>query len=187
MPQQFLFSSYARLHKMLPSPDQLRQTYRALETEFIRDRIASGDLSEAALLIAREELSHRQVDEHIAPTNAPLSHGAEEFVREQLRDFLSEPFGWSWGMWLAVFVPSVFVMASFGTTARQNGDQVFLYAVIGLQALACCGVIRTFVAVFHFNSVSGTLGKLVAIAALVFVVLGLTVCSEFAKHGWGGG
>jgi hypothetical protein len=172
---------------MLPSPDQLRQTYRGLKIEFIRDRIASGELSETALLIAREELGQRQVDEHIAPTNTPLSRNPEEFVLELLRNFLSEPFGWSWGMWLAVFVPSVFVMASFGTTARQHGDQVFLYAVICLQALACSGVIRTFAAVFHFNSVSGTLGKLVAIAALVFILLGLTVCSEFAKHGWGGG
>jgi hypothetical protein len=173
--------------QLLPSADQLRQTYRGLDTEFICDRIASEELSEMALQIAREELLERQVDEQAIPRSVPVTHNAEAYMLAVLRDFISEPFGWTWGMWFAVLVPSILAVASFGTTARQQTDQAFLFGVIFVQALLLCGIVRAFVAVFRFGTIAGTLAKLLAIGAMAFVLLGLTVCSELAKHGWGGG
>lgn len=104
-----------------------------------------------------------------------------------IKGFLAEPFGWSWGKWLALFAVCVAVVASFGTKAKQPGDQSFLFVVIGLQAATLSGIIRLAIAVFSFDSPGGLPGKLVAIAALGVVLFGLAICSVLAQHGWGGG
>jgi len=169
---------------LLPSADQLRQPYRELQTEFIRDRIASGQLSDTALTIANEELQRRGA---ATEPMAPFATDAGDDHSDAVRDFLSEPFGWTWRMWLAVFVLCFLVVASFGVKARQQGDQAFLYGVIVVQAVALSGVIRTVVAVFRFSSFASTFVKLAAICALGVVLFGLTVCSELARHGWRGG
>lgn len=174
---------------MLPSADQLRKTYSELEIEFIRARIASGELTDAALVVAREELQRRGLAETQAAAEmpSPPEVSTELEVLEYIRDFLYEPFGWSWGIWIVVFVVCLLLVASFGITARQQNDQLFLYAVVGIQAAALSGVVRAFAAVFSFNTVAGTLGKIIAIGVLGVVLFALTVCSELAKHGWGGG
>jgi hypothetical protein len=174
---------------LLPSADQLRKTYSELGTEFIHTRIASGELTETALAVAKEELQRRGLAEPPVAAEIPTPPAAstELEVVEYILDFLYEPFGWSWGIWIVVFVVCLLLVASFGITARQQTDQIFLYAVVVIQAAALSGVVRAFAAVFSFNSVAGTLGKIIAIGVLGVVIFALTVCSELAKHGWGGG
>jgi hypothetical protein len=75
---------------LLASADQLRQAYRGLDTEFIRDRIASEELSEMTLQIAREELLQRQVDEPDVPHSGPVTHNAEAYMLAVHRDFMFE-------------------------------------------------------------------------------------------------
>jgi len=81
----------------------------------------------------------------------------------------------------------VLIVAWFGTTARNKGDQWFLYAVILFQALVLAGILRAAAAVFSSSSALGVLGKILAIGALGYVLFALTVCSTMAQHGWSGG
>ena len=170
------------------SREQLTATFRGLATQTVRELLASGELTPIAREVAQQELELREGEpqEPEEPRDQGLSP-IEAAVAQRLRDFLREPFGWTWGMWLALLVPCVAVVAVFGTKARSQDNQWVLYVVILLQGATLSGILRALCAVFRFNSVFGVFGNIVAIGMLVFLLLALSLCSMFAQQGWGGG
>jgi hypothetical protein len=91
---------------------------------------------------------------------------------------------WKWPL---AFLIAFIAAASLGTTARNKADQPFLYVIIGLQTLFAGLLLVLLLALFNWRSALGFLGKLVAIAALVVVLAGLTLCSQMVTQPWGFG
>jgi hypothetical protein len=168
----------------IASREQLAIAIGAMGTQRIRARLASGEMTELGMAVAQEELARREREGELPE---PMDMPEPMADLTPLGDFLKTPLGWSWGQWAVVVGFCVLLILPFGVTARNKGDQVFLYAVILIQALALAGIIRTIAAIFFSSSALGALGKLVAIVALGVVLFALTVCSEMARHGWGGG
>ncbi|MGH8582112.1 MAG: hypothetical protein ACREWG_04850 [Gammaproteobacteria bacterium] len=167
-----------------PSREQLAIAMGALSTESIRSKFQSGELTEQGQSVAEEELA-RRAREGEPPAEPQFSPAL--FDSTPVYNIFERPFGWSWGQWLAVVGFCFLVVISFGVTAKNAVDQVFLLAVILLQAIALAGILRAIAAIFFSSSALGVFGKLVAILALGAILFALTVCSVIAQHGWGGG
>ena len=161
----------------------LRVTVRDLDSDFIRKKLASDELTETARAIAIEELDRRQhhsQDEAIAritPTEIDEHHVSPT----------ESTHGWGFLQWLILFVLCLSVVLAFGTETKNKIDQSFLYGVIFIQSLALTGVVRTFIAVFSSKGLSSIIVKIIAICMLCGILLSLSVCSLLAQHGWGGG
>jgi hypothetical protein len=171
---------------MPPSRDQLSAAIRKLDSATIRGKLAAGELTPLARSVAEEILVERERDgTEVAPVK---SHPPEEDpVAVMAADFARKPFGWSWGAWAVATLVFVPIVASFGSHARNPGDQAFLYAVILLQSLILAGILRGLASVFTSSGSLGLLGKVFAVGVLLFAMGALTVCSLFAQSGWRGG
>jgi hypothetical protein len=167
-----------------PSRERLAVAIGALSTDAIRTKLQSGELTEDGRSVAEAELARREGEGELlsapARTTAPTD-------LEVFRDFLARPLGWSWARWIVLIAACFLLVRSFGATPQNKGDEGFLLGVIGLQAVALAGIVRTVVAVFSRSSALRLLGKLAAIVVLGYVLFGLTVCSQMAQHGWLGG
>jgi hypothetical protein len=157
-----------------------------LDSATLRGKLASGDLTEMATGLAEEILRERERGALEEPGNEVPSVRNDR-ADDALVDFVREPFGWSWLVWCFVVLFCLLVVASFGTQARQSGDQTFLYGVIMLQSLLLAGIFRAVSSILTSSMSLGILGKLVVIGVFVFAIGGLTMCSVLAQSGWRGG
>lgn len=92
----------------------------------------------------------------------------------------------SWGIlnWLVTFTMALIVVSSFGTTARQENDQGFLYLIVGIQALIITLIVRIAVAISRAQGF-GIAKKTLALLLLLSGLSALSLCSIMARHGWG--
>jgi hypothetical protein len=167
-----------------PSREQLSIAIGALSSESIRAKLQDHELTALARAVAEEELARRENEGE--PETPPMVAALEDSPWFS-SDLLQRPLGWSWGRWLAVTAVCVLIVASLGATARNKSDQSFLYGVILIQGIVVAGIVRAMTAVLNASSALGVLGRVAAIGVLAFVLLGLTLCSSLAQHGWGGG
>jgi hypothetical protein len=174
-------------HDALPGREQLADTFRGLSTAVIRGKLDSGELTAVARAVAEAELSRRARDgEDVSSTVEPDPHAPVD-PNGEILDFLAAPFGWTWTRWLVLLTLGVIIVSRFGTSARNPGDQGFLYGVIFVQAALLTGIVRAVAAVFRYTSLLGLVGKVLAIGLLGYALFGLVVCSIMAQGGWRGG
>jgi hypothetical protein len=148
-------------------------------------KLASGELTAAAQVIATEELKRR--DQEGEPIEQPEIKTIDKHVRSAERPSVESLTGWSASAWAIAFVLALLIMAIFGTTAKNKADQSFLYGVIVLQAALLAGLFRVVGSVFSSTSSLGVLGKVVAVGAICFALFALTMCSVISQSGWKGG
>jgi hypothetical protein len=160
---------------MHASRDQIAAAMWKLDSATLRGKLASGKLTGMAKGLAEDILSQRQRE------------GKEDPLDDAILDFVRRPFGWSWVSWSVALLICLPVVASFGTHARQKGDQAVLYGIILLQSLLLAGILKTISSIFTSSLSLGLLGKLIAVGLLAFTIGALTLCSMFAQSGWGGG
>ena len=171
---------------MHSSRDQIASAMRKLDSATIRGKIATGELTQGAAEIAEELLVQRDREGSEEPIidDRPSQ---DDPILNATADFFREPFGWSWIKWTAAVFICIPIVASFGTHARQENDQTFLYFVILAQSLILAGILRTIGGIFTSALSLGILGKALAIGILLYALGALSVCSILAQSGWGGG
>lgn len=95
--------------------------------------------------------------------------------------------GWSFWQWAIAFCIMVFIFSAEGMKVRNSNDQGFLYGVIALQSIAGSVAVRVVFGAFHSRFSWRNIFRIAVIAAMAYLLLGLTLCSHMARHGWGGG
>jgi hypothetical protein len=171
---------------MHSSRDQVIAAMRKLDSATLRGKLATGELTEIARGLAEDILSERERGgtEGNVREVSPAQTGP---IDDAVMDFVRQPFGWSFTGWLVALLVCLPIVASFGTHAKQQGDQAFLYGVILLQSIFLAGILRVISSIFTSSLSLGLLAKLVAVGVLIFAIGGLTLCSTLAQSGWGGG
>jgi hypothetical protein len=164
---------------MVPTREQLAATMRTLPRHLLEAKLASGELTEIAEGVATDELKRREQEGEPVVEQEPAGTDA----RRSMEDFT----GWSLTAWSIAFAIALFVVVAFGTTARNKGDQSFLYGVILTQAALLAGLFRVVASVFSSESSLGTLGKILVVGAICFALFILTMCSVMSQSGWKGG
>lgn len=110
----------------------------------------------------------------------------EAAIPETLPDAETEPVGWSFWQWALTFWLVFFVVLAGGTKAHNANDQNFLYGVIALQTLIGTVLVRTVLGIFSSRRASRIVFKIALALLLCVPLFGLSLCSSFAQHRWGG-
>lgn len=95
--------------------------------------------------------------------------------------------GWSFWQWVIAFWIMVFIFSAEGMKVRNNNDQSLLYGVIALQSVIGSVAVRVVSGAFHTRFSWHIIFRIAAIAAMAFLLFGLTMCSSLVRHGWLGG
>lgn len=168
-----------------PDEDQLAEAYRSKSSDWLREQLASGHLTQAAVAGVMVELQRRG--------EQPLSSGPpppsdDDLVSEHRQDerVVQPRKPWPWWVWPVLFVVGLAYAMSQGINAKEPQDQSFLMGVIVLQALAMVLLVAAFRFTQRLRTVAGALGGLVLLAIPAVALFLLWLLSSIARHGFGG-
>lgn len=168
-----------------PGEEELAEAYRSKSSDWLREQLASGQLTQAAAASAMVELQRRSEQ---PSSYGPSSTSDDDLVSEHRQDerVVQPRKPWPWWVWLVLFIVGLAYTMSQGIKAREPQDQAFLMSAIVLQALAMVLLVAAFRFVRGARTVAGALGGLVVLAIPAVAVFLLWLLSSIARHGFGG-
>lgn len=175
-----------------PEVEALARIYREKPSEWLRQQIESGVLTWAAASAAVEELERRgevppQPDRQGGCDDGGHDRGGMDAVplSEEAEIAPQAKGTWPWWSWLVVFALAFAAVASQGTTANGPENQGFLWVVVALQTLVLGLVAVVVASMARTRSALGAVGRIVLLALLATLLLGLWMLSYLARHGFG--
>lgn len=173
-----------------PGENELAATYRTRSSDWLREQLASGQLTPAATASAMAELQLRgEPPSSYGPPPSDLAAAPEHrnSVRGQRDERAAQHRrSWPWWVWLVLFLVGLAYALSQGIKPQAPQDQGLLIGVVVLQALAMVLVIAAFRFFVRARSLAGAFGGLVVLAIPVVALFLLWLLSSLARHPFGG-